>query len=422
MNKILITIFNSKQKIKISFLVYILYAVSLDLSLWSVAQVFAYEGYTYLIDLPKTLFSYALVGSLLYLNYRYLPKRISGLFSTGLFCFLVLPAIIYFMRSDAAYWQVTLVALGYTHLLLTCRFLNRFPLKINFAVNRYIFLVVVGFISVTTYALLFRFFGIQSNLDLSSIYEIRNQFTHIKNPFIGYLVIWQGNIINPFLFFLAIQKKRYLISLGIFFLQVYLFGVTGIKIFAFSLFFVFLIARFAENLNIALPIALSVGILASCLLYWYLGNVWPISLFVRRTLFTPGQLTFEYLDFFSQNPQVYLSDSVLRRFLPYPYALPPPLLIGIRYYEGQSANVGYIGNSFMHFGVAGVFAFSTVLSIFMVLFDKIAFKLKENGPFFALLATPIISLSNSGLFTVILTHGILLAFVLAILYPPDPHI
>jgi hypothetical protein len=73
----------------------------------------------------------------------------------------------------------------------------------------------------------------------------------------------------------------------------------------------------------------------------------------------------------------------------------------------------------MHFGVAGVFVFSTILSIILVVFDKIAVKLKEDGPYFALLATPIISLTNSGLFTVLLTHGVLLAFVLACLYPPE---
>jgi hypothetical protein len=416
MNKPLSSIFTAGQRSGTCFLIYLLYAVILDISLWFVAQVFAYEGYTYQLDLWKTLFSYGLIITLIFLHLKYSPDKISGLFCVGIFSLFILPALVYFMRSETAYWHGLLIALGYVWLLLNCHFLIRIPLKISFRGNRYIFWSSIGFLSIATYAFLFHHFRAQLNLDLSAIYEIRDQFTHNKNPLLGYVVIWQGNIINPLLFYLTVNKKKYLFAILIFLLQAYLFSVTGIKIFAFSLFFAYLLARFSKHLKIAVPAALMVGLAVSSLLYWYQGNVWPISLFVRRTLFTPGQLTFEYFEFFSQNPFVYLSDSVFRRFLSYSYPLPPPLLIGIRYYEGQSANVGFMGNAFMHFGIAGVFVFSTLLSILLVLFDKLAARQMEEGLFFALLATPIISLINSGLFTVLLTHGLLLAFFLAFIY------
>jgi hypothetical protein len=418
MNKSLISILSTEQNFWTYFLIYLLYSVFLDISLWFVARVFAYEGYIYHIDPWKTLFSYGLAASIILLHLRYSSDRISGLFCLGIFGLFVLPAIIYFMRSEPAYWHGALVALGYVWLLFSCHFLSRVPLKIGFRGNRYIFWGSIGFLSIVTYALLFQHFRFQLNLNLSSIYEIRDQFTQNKNPFLGYLVIWQGNIINPLLFYLAIRRKNYLYVILIFFVQGYLFSVTGIKIFAFSLFFAYLIAQFARHLKVAVPIALMVGLVLSCLLYWYQGNVWPISLFVRRTLFTPGQLTFEYFDFFSQNPYIYLSDSVLKNFLSYPYLLPPPLLIGIRYYDGQSANVGIMGNSYMHFGVAGIFIFLGLLSLLLVLFDKFASGQSANRPaLYALVATPIISLINSGLFTVLLTHGLLLSFLLAVLMP-----
>jgi hypothetical protein len=417
-NRPLPSIFTGNQKFGAYFLVYLLYAVILDISLWFVAQGFAYEGYTYQLDLWKSVFSYGLTIALIFLHLKYSLDKISGLFCLGIFSLFILPALVYFMRSETAYWYGLLISLGYAWLLLNCHFLNRIPLRTSFRGNRYIFWGGIGLLSIVTYTLLFHHFRVQLNFDLSSIYEIRDHFTHYKNPILGYVVIWQGNIINPLLFYLTVNKKKYLFTILICLFQAYLFSVTGIRLFAFSLFFAYFFARFSKHLKIAVPAALMVGLAVSSLLYWYQGNVWPISLFVRRTLFTPGQLTFEYFDFFSHNPFVYLSDSVLKRFLSYPYPLPPPLLIGIRYYDGQSANVGFMGNSFMQFGIVGVFVFSTLLSILLVLFDKMAARQVEKGPFFALLATPIISLINSGLFTVLLTHGLLLAFFLALFYCP----
>lgn len=235
------------------------------------------------------------------------------------------------------------------------------------------------------------------------------------NPLLGYLVIWQGNIINPLLFYLAVNRRKYLLIFIIILFQAYLFGVTGMKIFVFSVFFAYFLARFSEQLRICLPVALTAIVAVSCLLYWYPGNVWPIAIFVRRTLFTPGQLTFEYFDFFEQNPLIFLSDSILKTFLSYPYPLPPQLMIGIRYYEGGSANVGIFGNSYMHFGATGVFVFMSALSLFLVLFDKmVAKRARDPAVFVAMVATPIVSLINSGFFTVLLTHGLLLSIFLAL--------
>jgi|MudIll2142460700_1097286.scaffolds.fasta_scaffold01901_5 hypothetical protein len=410
----MISIFTKSQNLRTYFAVYILYALILDISLWFVAEAFAYEGYIYRFDAGKTLFSYGLALSLIFLHLRYSSSRISGMFCQGIFCLFVLPLLIYFMRSDSAYSHAVLVVSGYVCLLLCCHFLARVPLKISFRGNRYIFYGSIAFLSIGTYALLFHHFRIQFNLDLSSVYETRDHFIQNMNPLLGYMVIWQGNIINPLLFYLAVNRKKYLFIFMIIFFQAYLFGVTGMKIFAFSLFFAYLLARFSEHLRIFLPVSLMAVVAVSCLLYWYQGNVWPIGLFVRRTLFTPSQLTFEYFDFFSQNPLVFLSDSLFKRFLSYPYPLPPQLMIGIRYYEGASANVGIFGNSYMHFGALGIFLFLSILSIFLVFFDKMVARKSENSAaFVAMVATPIVSLINSGFFTVLLTHGLFLSIFLA---------
>jgi hypothetical protein len=402
------------KSLRLQFLIYFLYTLALDFSLWFVAQIFAYQGCVYLFAPLKTLFSYGLVGLLIFLNHRYLPERVTGFFCIGIFSLFILPAVVYFMRSNSPYWHGIWIVLGYVWFLLTSYFLRRVPLRIKFPGNRYIFWCIIGLLSLCNYALLLYFSGIRLNFSLSMVYEIRDQFLSHKSLLLGYLVVWQGNIINPLLFYWTTERKSYWGSILILLLQIYLFSVTGLKIFLFSIFFAYLMAKFAKQLYVGIPLTLTAGLAFSCFYYWYQGSVWFMSFFAYRNLFTPGRLTFEYFEFFNQNPFVYLSDSVLKRFLAYPYPLPPSLLIGIRYHDGGSANVGIMGNAFMHFGTVGIFSFLALLSIILACFDRIASARSDSSPvIFALVATPIISIINSGLFTVLLTHGLILCFFLA---------
>ena len=404
----------SPRRDGIMVFIYLVYAMILDYSLWHVARLFHYEGFVYMSAPDRTLISYGLVIILAYATEKFLVDKISGLFCVGLFCMFVVPGIVYFMRSDTEYWHVILLSGAYTWLLVFSTLINKIPIKINYANNMTIFYSIIFGITILTYGFAIYYLGFKFNLDFSVVYEIRDHFLKSKNFLLGYLVIWQGNIINPLLFYYAVEKSRYLFAGVIIGFQFYLFSVTGLKTFFFSLVFSYLVARYSKSLKLFMPILFSIIVVLSCIIYLYQGSVWSLAIFVRRTLFTPAQITYYYFDFFQNNPLVYLSDSVLRYLFDYPYLLPSPLLIGIRYFDGQSANTGIFGNAYMNFGALGVFLFVSLFSFILSVFDRIAESKEDKvSLIIASVAMTLISIINSGLLTVMLTHGMFLALVLA---------
>ena len=404
----------SPRRDGIMVFIYLVYAMILDYSLWHVARLFHYEGFVYMSAPDRTLISYGLVIILAYATEKFLVDKISGLFCVGLFCMFVVPGIVYFMRSDTEYWHVILLSGAYTWLLVFSTLINKIPIKINYANNMTIFYSIIFGITILTYGFAIYYLGFKFNLDFSVVYEIRDHFLKSKNFLLGYLVIWQGNIINPLLFYYAVKKNRYLLAGIIIGFQIYLFSVTGLKTFFFSLVFSYLVARFSKSLKLFMPILFSIIVVLSCIIYLYQGSVWSLAIFVRRTLFTPAQITYYYFDFFQNNPLVYLSDSALRYLFDYPYLLPSPLLIGIRYFDGQSANTGIFGNAYMNFGALGVFLFVSLFSFILSVFDRIAESKEDKvSLIIASVAMTLISIINSGLLTVMLTHGMFLALVLA---------
>ncbi len=402
-------------------LFYFLYAVSLDYGLGMIGHVYSYEGSIYLSDPIRIPFSYFLVMISAYVVGKFNLDRVAGFFCVGLFCLLIVPGIIYFMRTDVEPWKLLLLVGGYLWLLTGCHVFRKFRFKIKgVGRGRFALYAVVFLITAATYGLAVYYWGGKINLDISKVYEVRDDFLRNKNFLLGYLVIWQGNIINPFLFYFAMQKKHFFLAGAVAGLQAYLFSITGVKLFLFSLVFSFFVARFSKRFNLLFPVLLSVIVILSCLIYRYAENVWFLSLFVRRTLFIPAQITFQYIDFFHSNPFTYLSDSVLRHFLKYPYILPPPLMIGIRYYEGGSANTGILGNAYMNFGIIGILVFVGLFSFILSLFDRIeAFRQKESRLILACVAMPLLSITNSGLLTVLLTHGMFLALLISYFIPED---
>jgi hypothetical protein len=139
------------------------------------------------------------------------------------------------------------------------------------------------------------------------------------------------------------------------------------------------------------------------------------NLFLRRTMFLPANSNYGYHLFFSDHPHVLLSSSKFVFGLIEPvYDRPPAFMLG-EYFTGNpdtSANTGWIGTSFMHFGYFGMFAFSLVIGLLLGILDQLAAK-TDKSLSTALLVIPFYSLFVSAdLPTAMLTHGLILALVL----------
>lgn len=76
-----------------------------------------------------------------------------------------------------------------------------------------------------------------------------------------------------------------------------------------------------------------------------------------------------------------------------------------------SPNVGYFGDAFTHFGFMGVFLFPIILRLFLRIVDSVGTRLPANLVA-TVVATPAMALTNSALFTSLLTHSLILTVVM----------
>lgn len=256
------------------------------------------------------------------------------------------------------------------------------------------------------------------NFNFYNVYEVREELSEYSAPLMGYLLSWQANVINMALLSFGFLRGSKAIVVFSAFIQVALFGMTNFKSFLFAPIFVtFIFYFFARRKFVHLLIfGLCSATIIAYLLYLKTGDIMLVSILTRRLFFVPAQLHSWYYEFFSDHTKVMLSNSIFAPFLSYPYEMPLTRVISWEYLgRDGGTNVGMLGDAFAHFGHAGMAAFSVLLGIFLKLIDSFATALPANFCA-AVIAIPAMSLINSGLFTTLLTHGFLCAFMLLWLF------
>ena len=269
--------------------------------------------------------------------------------------------------------------------------------------------------------MIYKYFGLSLNFDLTKVYKIRSRYVEMKIPLAGYLFNWVGYIIFPVLLAIFVKRRKWIYIASIIFLQILVFSTTGNKTFLFAPLFVLTLMWIFKKKN---PLAyLASGLVGIILLgmlsYWIIDDVWISSLFTRRTLLDPAQTYFYYYDFYSNNNYTFLSQQrIFQTFLDYPYHLDPPHLIGEIYYNNpkMGANTGIVGDAYMNFGFLGLLLWAILLAIILKLIDMFS-KKKDISIGVSAIAMPAITIVNSGLLTNLITHGLLLALVILYLLP-----
>lgn len=253
------------------------------------------------------------------------------------------------------------------------------------------------------------------SFDLTTVYEVREEFIEHVAPLMGYLVPWQGYVINPALMLVAFRRRSLLVGLVALALQLLLFGMTGYR--AFLLLPALLAGCYVLGRRRHL-VALAIGgVLAligvALTLYAWLDEPLIPSLLVDRVLVVPAEIHFWYYDFFGVRGQapLQLSQSVFSALATPHYSVPIPEVIGWQYMgSAASANVGLFGDAFANFGFAGCAIFALLFALLLKVTDAAALATDPRIAA-ALLGMPAFQLVNSGLLTTLLTHGLALAIV-----------
>lgn len=284
--------------------------------------------------------------------------------------------------------------------------------------KRKVMFLFIGLTSLSLWGIIVQTFGIHINFSqVDDVYDLRESYREQVNRLSGYAINWQSKIVNALLLALGfVNKNKLLICIGVLG-QLFIFSITGQKSVALSSVFILVIIYCLRKNGRQFVLYFVYGITALVFLTMGLDIMTEssefTSLFIRRMLITPGLLLSYYFDFFSINPQVHLSHSILAPFINYPYDKLPPFLIGEHYFKrvGLAANANIWADGFANFGYAGIIGFTFLLVGILYLYDSIS----ANRNFIVsatLIAMPAWSLVDTSLITSLLTHGILIAFII----------
>jgi len=264
----------------------------------------------------------------------------------------------------------------------------------------------------------------RANFNLAAVYDVREQFLEHLAPFMGYLVPWQGSVINPALMLLGFKRRSPLVVLLGLGLQLFLFSMTGFRSFLLLpalLVGLMLIGRRRHLTAVALTGVLSVVAIALGIYAWLDLAVVP-ALLVDRVIVIPAEIHYWYYDFFGTHGQapLQLSQSVLSAVTSAYYSAPIAEVIGWKYMgSAASANVGVFGDAFANFGFPGCFIFALLFSLLLKSVDA-AGRTTDPRIAAALVGMPAFQLVNSGLLTTILTHGLGLTIIALWLFGSQP--
>lgn len=406
-----------------NFVFTIVYKVVLDfLYVIFVYKLFAYSGFVLDFNYNKYLLSILY----LILTYILLPKdnmKPSSIFLQMHFIIMIMPMLTLYSHTNES-GRFMLYNIVFFN--MQCILLRLIPnIKVVRIKNsKRILKWIIIPLSMFVYISMIRANGIPSlrALNFLNVYDIRS---NVKYPFLmPYLVNWQAKIINPFSITISyIKKNKIMLFLSIL-MQILIYLIAAHKsyiLIPIAIIVVIKILEKREFLSMGVVLA-PVGLIFSYLIYKIIGSLTMPSLFIRRLLFVPAKLKFNYYDFFSKNKMLYFSGGIIGKIIgiKYPYEINAANLIGYLY--GGSietwANTGYLADAYANMGVFGMLIVSLLLVVIFLMINSFSTKI-SNEVLVGLSVFSILSLNDGALLTTLLTGGMLLLLVILYLYSND---
>lgn len=400
-----------------------IYKFALDYSYINyVSEVFQYAGF--LLDF--SIFNYVLSTIIVTLFVFLVPynfNKISDWFLNFFFLLVLMPiACMYGLNKNLSISVFLLNILVFLILYIILKIKQIKVLnfsKVKNGESLFLFLsVFVIFYLISWYILT----GAISNfnLDFSKVYEFREINSELTNIGVAsYVNNWVYQIFSLALLGYGFLKKNKFIIIFSIVSQIIFFGVSAHKSVLFSIFMIaglYFYFKISKSL-IVIPIFLSLLIMISMTIYLNDNfSIYP-SMFIRRFIFVPAQLSYAYFDFFQINPYDFWSRSFLSSINSTHY--PDGVSKTIGYFLGTeaSANNGFVSSGYAQAGLFGVILYASLTGYILKNIDYLA-KANSYPLWFSLIliVNPLKNLIlSSDLFTVLLTHGLLISILLLFL-------
>lgn len=269
-------------------------------------------------------------------------------------------------------------------------------------------------ISLIIFVLYFYYFlPIMKIVGLLRVYNQRSNYTNILQnidlPGVVYLFNWAGQVFSPLLLtFGVFERRASLIVLGLIF-TVIVYAAAALKG---VIFLPLAILGLYWLLMKNLLTFKSLSIVCCAILLISFVNPFIAGVFTLRMIVTPGILSLWYVNFSINNPLVYMSNSIFKYFINYPYPLSPSQ-------EVANYNIGTVFDANAHFWASGSVDFgylfgpliaTAILFVFLWFYDSIAMRLRAHHYNYYLLSGIMLlsfigALINSAILTALLTSG-----------------
>lgn len=373
-----------------------------------VSKVFSYEGYQYSPEDAKS--TYAMIGALIATVYVNIIK-VSGFIYAVLSLLLinlVFPNLIFYTYNPVS----QLISLSCFFYLFAVHFLGKFQYsKLSSTFKKsidYRLFVLFGLICILIIPFFFTF-GFSFNLstlflDSDVVYQVRADGEAKNNLLTSYLNTSLSLFLIPICLVFAVSRKRYILVGILFIMLLYLFFSLSMRTVLFSIPIIFAMMYGTYDKKI-FYLSLANVIIFSALIFFPSFNWTLEALLISRPFFTPALLNSLYFEFFDEKP-LYLSHSIMKYFITYPFEFTPPKMIGIEYFGNPNthANNGIPCDGFMNFGVFGAFLFSIPVGLLFGVINSC----KISPRFFGIILTMVTYIIGGSISTFMLTHGGLL--------------
>ncbi|MCT6923384.1 oligosaccharide repeat unit polymerase [Metasolibacillus sp.] len=387
-----------------------------------VSPIFAEENFFIEYSFGKFILSNLLTLVIAFLIIFYIAKqqRASQIIVYILLIFLFIPIMsLYWLQNQPTKFAI---AIFLSYFIINCILIIIPRIKIYSLTKKEskVFLIFL-FIGITgiVYGLLILTGGLSRiNLNLLDVYETREAYSSNEGRILGYLLPWQAHVVNLLLLTLALYNRKYFLATIALAMQIFLFSMTNFKSHLFApvvilMFYFFQKTKWKDYFLLIMSTGATLLVSVSLVLFTISNNLMLVpSIFIRRLFFVPAQLHYQYYDFFEFKRKFYLEHSILENVIPSYYNTSPVTYMALEFFKRDFApNVGYWGDAYVNFGFSGIFIFSILLAVILLIIDSVSNKI----PLFltmSILVIPGMSLINSAFFTSLLTHGILFCILL----------
>jgi hypothetical protein len=396
-----------------------------------IAPYFTYMGYAYRRPDPA---AYAAAITLVVTLALILPRRITRpshfvawvLFVVTIIPSIIVPQIADLLPRDESLVIALWVALSYlpVAVLGTRQAIRGVVPRLRMSPAAFWTGALV--ISVAAYAYVIAVAGVRWELpSLDDVYGLRDEFTTEKadSALLRYVVPLLTYVLNPLIIARGLLRGPWALVVAGIIGQFFVYSVTGYKAAVLSPLAIVLAGwvlfrRRSRPAASTVLIGVVVLIFVAWGLDWLSSSTAYTSMLVRRLLLTPGFLTAAYVSVFSDIDKVAFSHSFLSSFSQYPYAAEPSELVGAQFYSrpGTHANASFLADGYANLGYPGMLLEGLVLAVLLCLIDDACRGLSVRVGSL-LLVMEALALASSGVFTVMLTHGLVATILVCAMVP-----